>query len=225
MRRLAPCSTYHWSFGPCLRLLVDPVVLSTLERDEVAVLEPQGNLLVGTLHAIGAVAYVATDILEYDVRAIARIGRSTGSAHDGVIPTNRARARRQRVCGTEKRCQWRSCQSRPRIESSQLASRTSAGFDSVAAFPHHSADGSAEHIYVIRLGDLQSQGILCWGYCLHLISPGKKGLLERSSSGGAFVSSHLRDGGGGPLTMLLEMLLGRRNEFDGHELVPIVGSE
>lgn len=46
-----------------LRLLVDPVESSLLPALELVGLEPQGNLLLGVLDAVGAVADVAADVL------------------------------------------------------------------------------------------------------------------------------------------------------------------
>ena len=46
-----------------LRLLVDPVVLGELPALNVALLEPELNLLLGVLNAVAAVADVAADIL------------------------------------------------------------------------------------------------------------------------------------------------------------------
>jgi hypothetical protein len=45
-----------------LSLLVDPAGLSGLVADNVAVLEPESNLLLGALDGIGAVADVSADI-------------------------------------------------------------------------------------------------------------------------------------------------------------------
>ena len=65
-----------------LSLLVDPVELGRLPADEVLVLEPEGDLLLGVLDGVGAVADVAADI-------------------DGVVTTDGAGGRGQRVGGTE----------------------------------------------------------------------------------------------------------------------------
>ena len=48
----------------CLRLLVDPVKLGRLVGNQVALGEPQRNLLLCILHGVRTVAYVATQILE-----------------------------------------------------------------------------------------------------------------------------------------------------------------
>lgn len=46
-----------------LCLLVDPVELGRLPGLNLAVLEPEGNLLLGVLDAVAAVADVAADVL------------------------------------------------------------------------------------------------------------------------------------------------------------------
>ena len=63
-------------------LLVDPVMLSGLPALNFPWLEPQGNLLLCTLDAIGTVADVATDV-------------------NGIVTTNGTRGRGKRVGGTK----------------------------------------------------------------------------------------------------------------------------
>lgn len=46
-----------------LRLLVDPVLLGVLVLDDLTLAEPKGDLLLGVLDAVGAVADVAADVL------------------------------------------------------------------------------------------------------------------------------------------------------------------
>lgn len=46
-----------------LSLLVDPVELGLLVGDELVLVEPEGDLLLGVLDAVGAVADVAADVL------------------------------------------------------------------------------------------------------------------------------------------------------------------
>lgn len=65
-----------------LLLLVDPVELGSLVGNGLTVLEPEGDLLLGVLDGVGAVADVAADI-------------------DGVVATDSARGRGKRVGGTE----------------------------------------------------------------------------------------------------------------------------
>jgi hypothetical protein len=48
-----------------LCLLVDPVELAVFVLDDLSLGEPQGNLLLGILDAVGAMANVAADILDY----------------------------------------------------------------------------------------------------------------------------------------------------------------
>lgn len=55
-----------------LCLLVDPVELSRLPADNLTVLEPEGDLLLGTLNAVGAVADIATNVLRRFVRSISQ---------------------------------------------------------------------------------------------------------------------------------------------------------
>ena len=45
-----------------LHLLVDPVLLAALPVAELLGLEPEGDLLVGGLHSVGAVADVTTNL-------------------------------------------------------------------------------------------------------------------------------------------------------------------
>lgn len=71
--------------GPSL--LVDPGLLGRVPLDEVLVLEPQSNLLVGALDAVGAVADVAAH-LQAQVAADGTGGRGKG------------------VGGTEHGCEW-----------------------------------------------------------------------------------------------------------------------
>lgn len=44
---------------------VDPVESHLLPRDDLVLLEPEVNLLLGVLDRVGAVADVATDILDF----------------------------------------------------------------------------------------------------------------------------------------------------------------
>lgn len=67
---------------PNLGLLVDPVELGSLVADQVALLEPESNLLLGVLDAVGAVADVAADV-------------------DGEVATDGARGGGEGVGGTE----------------------------------------------------------------------------------------------------------------------------
>ena len=66
-------------------VLVDPVELRRLPADELTLLEPEGNLLLGVLDAVGAVADVAADV-------------------DGVVATDGAGGRGEGVGGAEDGC-------------------------------------------------------------------------------------------------------------------------
>lgn len=46
-----------------LRLLVDPVELAVLVADDLTLLEPESDFLLGVLDAVGTVADVAADVL------------------------------------------------------------------------------------------------------------------------------------------------------------------
>lgn len=65
-----------------LSLFVDPVEGSSLVADNLAILEPESDLLLGVLDGVGTVADVAADI-------------------DGVVTTDGARSRGKGVGGTE----------------------------------------------------------------------------------------------------------------------------
>lgn len=66
-----------------LRLLVDPVLLSALPAENLALLEPQSDFLLGALNGVRAVADVTADI-------------------NGVVTADGARGRGEGVGGTEK---------------------------------------------------------------------------------------------------------------------------
>jgi hypothetical protein len=52
----------HRAPSLCLRLLVDPAGLGALPADNLTLLEPESDLLLGVLDAVGAVADVAPDV-------------------------------------------------------------------------------------------------------------------------------------------------------------------
>jgi len=58
--------------GKFLRLLIDPVVRGLLPGLDLAVLEPEGDLLLGILDAIAAVADVAANILRKSAYILVR---------------------------------------------------------------------------------------------------------------------------------------------------------
>ena len=68
-------------FNP-LSLLIDPVELGRLVADDIILLEPEADLLLGVLDRVGSMADVSTDI-------------------DGVISADGARGRCEGVGGTE----------------------------------------------------------------------------------------------------------------------------
>lgn len=68
-----------------LSLLVDPVELRGLVADDLTLLEPESNLLLGVLNRVGTVADVAADI-------------------DGEVTTDGARGGGQGVGGAEEDC-------------------------------------------------------------------------------------------------------------------------
>ena len=72
--------------GRKLRLLVDPVELGLLVADDITLLEPEGDLLLGVLDRVGAVADVAADV-DGEVAADGTGGRSqgVGGAEDGCM--------------------------------------------------------------------------------------------------------------------------------------------
>lgn len=65
-----------------LSLLIDPVKLSSLVADDITLLEPESNLLLGVLDRVRAVADIAADI-------------------DGVVTTDGTGSGGQRVGGTK----------------------------------------------------------------------------------------------------------------------------
>lgn len=69
---------YMWIY----LLLVDPGVLGRLPADDIAILEPESNLLLGVLDAVGSVADVA-------------------SGDEGVVAADGSRSGREGVGGTE----------------------------------------------------------------------------------------------------------------------------
>src|ERR1700712_5763397 len=69
-----------------LWFLIDPVVLGGLVCLDLTLLEPESDLLLGVLDAVGAVADVAADV-------------------DGEVTTDGARGGGKGVGGTEKSCQ------------------------------------------------------------------------------------------------------------------------
>lgn len=67
-----------------LSLLIDPVELGLLVADNITLLEPESNLLLGVLDGVGAVADVAADIDgEVTTDGAGGGGKGVGSTEDG----------------------------------------------------------------------------------------------------------------------------------------------
>ncbi len=105
--------------------LIDPVVLSTLPALDLAVFEPESDLLLGVLDAVGAVADVAADI-------------------DGIVTTDGTWLGGERVGGTEEDCSYQYNEDGSVWVG--LGKHTTASLDGITTFPDHGADGSAAHI-------------------------------------------------------------------------------
>ena len=61
--------------GRRLSLLVDPVELAVLVADDLTLLEPESNLLLGVLDAVRTVADVAADVLFMLVEAEMQVSK------------------------------------------------------------------------------------------------------------------------------------------------------
>lgn len=111
--------------------LVDPVVLALLPGLDLALLEPESNLLLGVFDGVGAVADVAADILLHLLASLLEatpaydVGHKRLCTYDGEVTTDGARLGGERVGGTE-----------------DLA----ASLDGITALPDHGADGAAAHV-------------------------------------------------------------------------------
>lgn len=136
-----------------LWLLVDPVELSALVLVELLWLEPQSNLLFGTLDSVRAVADVAADI-------------------DSVVATDGTWGRCERVGSTEDHCGMLELST----EAFYLEQHTAAGFAGVTTFPNHGNDWTAEHVCMYQY----SPAISLMSF-LHVTRPLKNGLSDRSS--------------------------------------------
>jgi hypothetical protein len=113
-----------------LCLLVDPLKVGLLPRLHLAVLEPEGNLLLGVLDAVAAVAHVAADVLSSHISTErsedVRRGRARyRGTYNSVVATDGARGGRERVGSTED---------------------GAAGLDGVTALPDHGGDGAGAHV-------------------------------------------------------------------------------
>lgn len=69
-----------------LGLLVDPASLGALPVNDLAILEPESDLLLGVLDAVGAVANVAADIDgEVTTDGARGGGKGVGGAKEGYL--------------------------------------------------------------------------------------------------------------------------------------------
>lgn len=96
------CRTKYRHGQEHLRLLVDPVELAVLVANDLTLLEPESDFLLGVLDAVGAVADVAADIL------FMLVGGNGATyirfTHNGVVTTDGARGGGKRVGGTKNGC-------------------------------------------------------------------------------------------------------------------------
>jgi len=108
------------------RLLENPSLLSGLVRVQLLRLEPECNLLLSVLDAVGAVADVAAN-------------------RQAVIATDGARGRGKGVGGTEDG--WKEFLSVKDKSCEEMVMHTAASLDSVKTLPDHGDDGAAVHVY------------------------------------------------------------------------------
>lgn len=111
-------------------LLVEPAGLGRVPAKDVLLGEPQGNLLLGALDAVGTVAHVAAG-LEAEVAA-----DGAGGGGEGVGGTEHDWRRVCQLVFFEKACLERG-----------VRVRTAAGLDGIKTLPNHSDDGAAVHVY------------------------------------------------------------------------------
>lgn len=137
-----------------LFLLIDPLELGRLVALNLLRLEPQSNLLLGTLDGIGAVADVATDI-------------------NGIVTTDGAGGGGKRVGGTKNGCSRLVCGLR-RILIGEL---TTTGLASITTLPNHGDDWAAQHVCV----SVSLAHNILFRLSIQVTSPLKKGLDDRSS--------------------------------------------
>ena len=72
-----------------------------LVADDLTLLEPESDFLLGVLDAVGTVADVAADVLFMLAGAETQVFEDT---YDGIVTTDGARGRGKRVGGTEDGC-------------------------------------------------------------------------------------------------------------------------
>lgn len=72
-----------------LRLLVDPIKLCLLVRNDLALAEPKTDFFLGVLDTVGAVADVATHILKRILVTVRLCRRElTGGTYNGEVSAN-----------------------------------------------------------------------------------------------------------------------------------------
>lgn len=143
---------------------------------DLALLEPQSNLLLGVLDAVGAVADVAADV-------------------DGEVATDGAGGRGEGVGGAEEDC-WRQKSAFDLFQWVELARlvrrdgianersvRTTTGLDGITALPDHGGDRAALHVCEILLALLPNTSSNSdWGGKTHTgEKTGEEGLLLQVS--------------------------------------------
>lgn len=120
--------------------LINPIILIHLPLREILLGEPQRNLLLGRLHAIGAVADIASDVLDELIVSLAQQRemsvRMDEGTYDGEVTADGARLGSERV----------GC-----------AEELTAGFDDFFAFPDHGAYGAAGHVCATLAGSSASR--------------------------------------------------------------------
>ncbi len=104
-------------------LLVDPVVLGGLPGDNLTLLEPESDLLLGVLNAVGTVAHIPTHI-------------------KGEVATDCAWEGGKWVGSTED-----SWDTLAEVYLAGWGQHTTSSLDGITSFPNHGADGSAVHVY------------------------------------------------------------------------------
>jgi hypothetical protein len=103
--------------------LIDPVVLGRLPALDLLRLEPESDLLLGTLDTVGAVADIATNI-------------------DGIVSSDGTRGRCERVRGAKDG--WTGSADN---QHGRDIRPTSAGLAGITAFPDHGNDWAAQHVW------------------------------------------------------------------------------
>lgn len=106
-------------------------MLSRLPRDELLLLKPQSNLLLGVLDAVGAVAYIAAN-------------------GQGIVAANGARSGSQRVGGAKDGwivvmlAWWRG--EKEGKGGATKVGPTAASLDGISTLPNHGGNRAAVHV-------------------------------------------------------------------------------